>query len=180
MSKPFIKQLISLKLLNKFLLLSLILPSTSVLALKTDKEADFILDGDNLKNLPMVKDGETQVKFWGNVSIDQGTLKIKANEAIVFNDKDGILKVVLTGNQVRMEQFIDVQYGKINVKANRIDFMIKDDLLLMTGSVVIKSKVQGEMHGEKITMNLKTKEISGVKSENTRVRLIIKSNKSSN
>ena len=171
MSKPFIKQF------TNTIVLLLIFFSTSALALKSDKQADFILEGDNFKNLPAVKNGETQIKYWGNVSIEQGTLKIKSSDAVIFNGKGGISKVVLTGKQVTMQQFIDTQYGKIDVKADRIDFMIKDDLLLMTGNVVIKSKIQGEMSGEKITMNLKTKEISGVKSENTRVRLIIKPSK---
>ncbi len=48
----------------------------------------------------------------------------------------------------------------------------------MTGNVSIKSKIQGEMTGEKITMNLKTKEIVGAKSGDKRVRLVIKQNKS--
>ncbi|MCF6287774.1 MAG: lipopolysaccharide transport periplasmic protein LptA [Proteobacteria bacterium] len=172
MSKPFIKQFNSILVL--VLVLVLVLTSTAVLALKTDKQEDFILEGDNFKNLPAVNNGDTQIKYWGNVAIEQGTLKIKSNEAIIYNSSQGISKVVLTGKQVTLEQFIDAQYGKINVTADRIDFMIKDDMLLMSGNVSIKSKIQGEMSGEKITMNLKTKEISGVKSENTRVRLIIK------
>ena len=73
-----------------------------------------------------------------------------------------------------MEQIIDAEFGKIDVKAKKIDFMVQDDLLLLTGDVVINSKIQGEMSGEKITMNLKTKEIKGMKSENKRVKLIIK------
>ncbi len=158
-------------------LLLLVLVSNTILALGTDKQADFILDGDNFKNLPVVIEGETQMKFWGNVSIEQGTLKINADDAMVYNDKEGVSKVVLSGNPVHMKQFIDVEYGEINVKANKIDYRIKSDLLYMTGDVVIKSKVQGEMHGEKITMNLKTKEISGEKSENQRVRLILKPSK---
>lgn len=148
-----------------------------VFALDSDKDADFSLEGDNSKTLPVVKGGLTQVKFWGNILIQQGTLKIKSDEAIVFNDKDGLSKVHLTGKPVTMEQIVDVEFGKIEVVANDIDFRVKDDLLIMTGAVVIKSKIQGEMSGEKITMNLKTKEIKGEKSENQRVKLTIKSKK---
>jgi lipopolysaccharide export system protein LptA len=160
----------TLKLL-KITFLSL---SFSSLALESDKQADFVLEGDNFKNLPVVKGGLTKIKYWGNVSIEQGTLKIKSDSAVIFNGKDGISKVVLAGKPVMMEQFIDAEFGKIDVNANTIDFMVKDDLLLMNGNVVIKSKVQGEMSGEKISMNLKTKEIKGIKSENKRVKLIIK------
>ena len=148
--------------------------SQAVYALDSDKNAEFVLDGDNFINLPEVISGITKIKFWGNVSIQQGTLKIKSEEAVVFSGKDGVSKVVLTGAPVTMEQIIDAEFGKINVKANKIDFMLEKDLLLMSGDVVIKSKIQGEMRGEKITMNLKTKEIKGVKSENKRVKLIIK------
>jgi lipopolysaccharide export system protein LptA len=150
--------------------------STQLIALDSDKKADFVLDGDNFKNLPEVKDGVTKVKFWGNVVIEQGTLKINADEAVIFNTKSGMSKIVLTGNPATMEQIMDVEYGKINVRAKRIDFMKKKDLLIMKGDVVVKSRVQGEMSGEEITMNLKTKEIQGEKSDNKRVRLIIKPN----
>jgi lipopolysaccharide export system protein LptA len=151
--------------------------SLNVFALETDKQADFVLDGDNFKNLPAVKDGLTKIKFWGNVVAEQGTLKIKADSAVVYSGDNGISKVLLTGKQVNMEQFIDVEFGKIDVKADTIDFRVNEDILYMSGSVVIESKVQGVMSGDKISMNLKTKEIKGVKTENKRVRLIIKPKK---
>ena len=180
MSKQYTK-LIIIKLKNKYQLLTMMIAmflfSGNLMALDSDKLADFLLEGDNFKNLPVVKDKLTQIKYWGNISIQQGTLKIKSDEAIIFNDKDGVAKVYLTGSPVTMEQIVDVEFGKINIVANDIDFRVSDDLLIMTGSVIIKSKIQGEMRGEKITMNLKTKEIKGEKSENQRVKLIIKSKK---
>ncbi len=169
MLKPFISSL------NKIPYLLLLVIALNAHALKSDKEADFELDADNFLNLPQVKDGITRVKFWDNVAIQQGTLKIHADEAVVFKGKDGLEKIKLKGDPIQMEQFIDASYGKINIKAQRIDFMMKDDMLLMTGDVIISSKIQGQMHGEKISMNLKTKEIKGIKSEdsNNRVRLVI-------
>ena len=159
---------------NSLFIFLLVFTVFSVEALDSDKLADFILEGDNFKNLPEVVGGMTKIRYWGNVSIQQGTIKIKSDEAIIFNSDNGIEKVILTGHPVEMEQVIDSDFGKIDVKAYKIDFMIKEDLLLMTGNVIIRSKIQGEMSGEKITMNLKTKEIKGVKSENKRVKLIIK------
>lgn len=153
-----------------------LLLSNHLFALDSDKKADFVLEGDNFKNLPEVNKGETQIKYWGHVSIKQGTLKINADEAIIFNTKKGISKIILTGRPATMEQIMDVEYGKINVHAKRIDFMKKKDVLIMKGDVVVKSKIQGEMSGEEITMNLKTKEIQGEKSANKRVKLIIKPN----
>ena len=173
MSKQFIKQIN--KYLNFTVVSAVILFSQNLMALDSDKQADFTLEGDNFKNLPVVKEGLTQIKYWGNISIEQGTLNIQSDEAIIFNNKEGISKVYLTGQPVTMEQFVDVDFGKIEIVANNIDYRVTEDLLIMTGGVVIKSKIQGEMRGEKITMNLKTKEIKGEKSENQRVKLIIKS-----
>lgn len=181
--KPTIIKVKMTKLKNNYLSilgLSLLIFMGKAFALDSDKEADFLLEGDNFKNLPVVEDGMTQIKYWGNISIQQGTLKIKSDEAIIFNTKEGISKVHLTGTPVTMEQFVDVEFGKIEVVANDIDFRVTEDLLYMTGDVTIKSKIQGEMHGEKITMNLKTKEIKGEKSENQRVKLIIKSKNKKN
>lgn len=171
MSKQSTNPFFKMSLLTASLLLS-----SQLFALDSDNKADFVLDGDNLKNFPEVKAGVTQVKFWGNVTIEQGTLKINADEAVVFKTNKGISKIVLTGNPVIMEQVMDAEYGKINVRAKRIDFMKIKDLLIMKGDVVVKSKIQGEMSGEEMTMNLKTKEIQGKKSDNKRVRLIIKPN----
>jgi lipopolysaccharide export system protein LptA len=146
------------------------------MALKTDKNEDFILDADN--NSAILKTGQNQQKFWGNVVIQQGTMKINADSAIVENNKTGIQNILLSGRPVTMEQVIDAEYGKIDVRANNIDYKVANDLLEMTGNVSIKSKLQGEMTGEKITMNLKTKEIVGAKSGDKRVRLVIKQNNS--
>lgn len=182
MSKPYINlkptKIVS-SIAMKFLALSL-LTSFQVLALDSDKTADFILQGDNFVNLPEVKGGVSKIKYWDNITIEQGTLKIKADEAIIYNDKDGISKVELTGTPVDMEQFIDSEFGKLEVQAQKVDFLINKDLLIMTKDVHIKSKIQGEMTGEKITMNLKSKEIKGEKAENKRVKLILKPKSKSN
>ena len=162
-----------IKLINRYSFLLLIM-SLNAMALDSDKQADFVLEGDNFKNLPAINDGVTQIKYWGNVSIEQGTLKIKSSDAMIYSGNEGIVKVILTGAPVKMEQMIDAKFGKIDVKADKIDYLIKDEMLLMQGDVTINSKIQGEMSGEKITMNLKTKEIRGVKDENKRVKLIIK------
>ena len=125
------KQSIKLKTNNKpYALLLLILFGFNALGLDTDKQAELVLEADNFKNLPEVKAGVTQVKFWDNVFIQQGTLKINSEVAVVFNGKQGMSKIVLTGRPVKLEKFIDAEYGKINIKADTIDFMIKDDLLL--------------------------------------------------
>ena len=163
-----------LKLSIKILISGIILQLFAIqaLALESDKKADFVLDADN--NSAILKSGENQQRFWGNVVIQQGTLKINADSALVTQGKNGIDSILLKGKPVKMEQVIDAEYGKINVRANQIDYKVTNDLLEMTGDVLIKSKIQGEMSGEKITMNTKTKEIKGAKSNNQRVRLVIK------
>ncbi len=172
MLKQAIKQ--KIKSSNYLVIITLMTFSTGILALDSDKEAEFSLEGDNFKNSPAIEGGLTQIKYWGNVSINQGTLKINSDDAIVFNDSEGVSKVLLTGKPVTMEQIVDVEFGKIDIVANEIDYRVAEDMLYMSGSVLIKSKIQGEMSGEKITMNLKTKEIKGEKSDNQRVKLIIK------
>ncbi len=173
MLKQFIKR--KNKPVHKLVLtMLLVFQVYTVMSLESDKTADFVLEGDNFKNLPEVSAGMTKIRYWGNVSIEQGSLKIKSDDAVIYNGANGIVKVILTGHPVNLEQIIDAEFGKIDVKAKKIDFMVQDDLLLLTGDVVINSKIQGEMSGEKITMNLKTKEIKGMKSENKRVKLIIK------
>ena len=174
MLKPFTKRRIN-KLIATLLICTL---AFNVSAKDADQKQDFLLDADNFKNIPRVVNGETQIKYWGNVTIQQGSLKIKAHEAVIFKGNKGISKIILTGSPVYMEKLIDVEFGKINIEAKAIDFMVQQELLLMTGNVIIKSKIQGQMQGEKITMNLKTKEIKGEKSKNSRVRLIIKPNNS--
>ncbi len=158
------------------LVLIVFLLGTCVLAnALNDADQDFVLLGDNFKNLPKVINGETKIKYWGNVSIEQGSLKIKAQQAIVYNGKQGISTVVLTGNPVTMQKQIDAEFGKIFVKANKITFKVQEDKLLMTGDVNIKSKIQGEMSGENISMNLKSKEIKGNNANGSqRVKLVIK------
>lgn len=143
-------------------------------ALESDKKEDFILDADN--NSAILKSGENQQKFWGNVVIQQGTMKISSDEAVVTQSKAGVNEITLTGKPVKMKQFIDEEYGNVDIKADKIVYLVSTDIIKMSGNVQVKSKIQGEMTGENITFNTKTKEIKGASSGDQRVRLIIRPN----
>ena len=54
--------------------LALLLCTAHGFALDADKDEDFLLEGDNFKNLPEVVKGETKIKYWGHVVIGQGSI----------------------------------------------------------------------------------------------------------
>ncbi len=84
----------------------------------------------------------------GNVEINQGTLEIRADTAEVQKKNDEIHRIIFTGSQATLKQQLDDSTWT-NARADRIDYRISDNLVVLTGNYEVSS-IQGTTTGQKI------------------------------
>jgi lipopolysaccharide export system protein LptA len=145
----------------------LLLSSTSVWALKSDRQADMEIEAD--RNTGSMNLGQSQLL--GNVRIRQGSLLIEADRADI-SEKDGEVQVaVLHGAPATLQQMIEDQ-GQLQARAQRIEYLLVEDRVIFSGKVQIE-RPRGSLSGERVVYNLKTAEFNAG-GDGGRVRMVIK------
>jgi lipopolysaccharide export system protein LptA len=97
----------------------------------------------------------------GSVVITQGTLKASGGEAKVYLDGDGkISRVVVTGTPAHLQQ-LDDSGNLVLGDASTLDYDNIKGIAVLTGNASVNQKGRGEAHGDKLTYNIATSEMTG-------------------
>lgn len=96
----------------------------------------------------------------GNVRITQGTLDIHASRADVRQVDGDPRNVKLTGSPVRLKQEMD-RGGIIDATASQVDYDLREDIVVFTGSVLIQQPGERKISGERVVYNMRTGQIQG-------------------
>jgi lipopolysaccharide export system protein LptA len=97
----------------------------------------------------------------GNVIITQGTLKATGEQAKVYFDADTqIDRVVLTGNPAHIQQ-LDDNGNLMRGEASTIDYQSSKDFAVLQGHASIAQQGRGEAHGDRLTYNTQTSQMTG-------------------
>jgi len=98
-------------------------------------------------------------KLGGNVFIEQGSLRIDADQAVVDKKAGEFSRAVFDGQPARMQQALE-SGGMVKIRARNIDYDMQADVVVMTGDVVI-TQPEGELRGERVRYDLKTERMEG-------------------
>jgi lipopolysaccharide export system protein LptA len=97
----------------------------------------------------------------GNVVITQGTLKATGVQAKVYFDAESqISRVVITGNPAHLEQ-LDENNNLVLGDAATLDYDNLKGIAVLSGNASITQKGRGDAHGDKLTYNTETSEMTG-------------------
>ncbi|KRE90777.1 sugar transporter [Frateuria sp. Soil773] len=97
----------------------------------------------------------------GNVRITQGTLLLTGGEAkIHLNGDSEIARVVVTGAPAHIQQ-MDDSNNLMQGDAATLDYDNLKGIAVLTGNAVVKQQGRGEFHGDKLTYNTQTSQITG-------------------
>ena len=105
----------------------------------------------------LTDDGDAKMK--GDVVISQGTLNVHADDAVVTRKGGEIEQVTLTGAPAILSQVND-NGEKMTARAARIVYTISNELIVMTGDVVV-NQPRGNLKGEMIKYDLTTGRLDG-------------------
>ena len=110
----------------------------------------------------------------GNVVITQGSLKATGDLARVHFDANAeIDSVVLTGSPAHIQQ-LDDNGNLMQGEAATIDYQVAKDFAVLQGHASINQQGRGEAHGDRLTYNTQTSEMTGDSGGDGRVHMIFK------
>jgi lipopolysaccharide export system protein LptA len=110
----------------------------------------------------------------GNVVITQGSLKATGDLAKVHFDANAeIDSVVLTGSPAHLQQ-LDDNGNLMQGEAATIDYKVARDFAVLQGRASITQQGRGEAHGDRLTYNTQTSEMTGDSGGDGRVHMVFK------
>jgi lipopolysaccharide export system protein LptA len=116
----------------------------------------------------------------GGVKIDQGTLHIDADRAVISFKNGEASQAVLTGNQAVLKQQMD-DGTPMTATANRIDYDMLADVVVLTGNYTVTTQ-RGSTSGQRLTYNHKSGQVDsgGQEGERVKMRILPKSQRTQN
>ena len=99
--------------------------------------------------------------FYGNVVITQGTMKVTGDKAVVHFDGDqNVDHVLITGAPAHIQEMDDS--GNLMLgHASQLDYDNNSGIAVLTGHAFIQQKGRGEAHGDKLTYDTATSQMTG-------------------
>jgi lipopolysaccharide export system protein LptA len=147
--------------------ISLLVPTFAASAKSTDRNQDMTIDA-GAQSGTLIGDGKTTLSQ--GVVITQGTLDLRSSDAEIYMKDGEAVRAVFTGKQAKLKQQLD-DGSWMDASADRIDYDIKSEVLVMTGNYHVKS-ARGTNAGQKMTYNTRTGEMNSG-GDGTRVRTVI-------
>lgn len=147
--------------------ISLLVTGFAVSAKSTDRNQDMTIDA-GAQSGTLIGDGKTTLSQ--GVVITQGTLDLRSSDAEIYMKDGEAVRAVFTGKQAKLKQQLD-DGSWMDASADRIDYDIKAEVLVMTGNYHVKS-ARGTNAGQKMTYNTRTGEMNSG-GDGTRVRTVI-------
>jgi lipopolysaccharide export system protein LptA len=101
------------------------------------------------------------ITLHGHVLITQGTMKVTGDLAKVYLDADqNVNRIEVTGQQAHIEQ-LDDSGNLMTGDAANLDYDNDGGIAVLKGNAAIHQKGRGEAHGDKLTYNTQTSQMSG-------------------
>lgn len=136
-------------------LLALLAVSTAQ-AKSTDRDQPMDIGADQTDAL--ISD-DSESTLMGNVNITQGSLTVKADQAIIQRKGGEITQVTLTGSPATLTQVSDTG-EPMSARARRIVYTMSSEIVLLTGNVEIEQP-RGTLRGESVKYDINTGRLDG-------------------
>ena len=149
-------------------LLALALMPATVLARTSDRSKPMDIDAGR-SDYSM--DDSRPTVLSGGVIITQGTLEIRADQAVITSANGDPVRVVLTGSPVTLKQELD-DGKQMDAVAKKVDYDLKTEIVVFTGGVNIRQP-SGSIAGERVVYNMKTGQVQGGGQDAGRVKIRI-------
>lgn len=133
---------------RKLLMLGALLISAPVFALEADLHQDMVIQSDRSAGTA------ESIKLIGNVEIDQGSLKIRADQGEVQQKNGETHRVLFIGQPATLQQEIENQ-GVLKAEAKSIEYLLTEEKVILVGDVRIE-RPRGLITGERVVYFLDT------------------------
>jgi lipopolysaccharide export system protein LptA len=113
--------------------------------------------------------------YSGNVAIDQGSMKIRAEKVSVYNSGSKVLRIVCEGRPATFKQTPEIDATEVTAEGNTITYNLEQDVILLTGSARLIQE-DATLSGERIEYDLKEEIIRAKGGDGDRIRMVIPPN----
>lgn len=146
--------------------------ATGAVAKQSDRQQPMVVDNPGGSFDGYRKPNSVTTLKGPHVTITQGTLKVTGTLAkIYFDASEEINHVVVTGSPAHIEQ-LDDNGNLMTGNAANLDYDNIHGIATLTGEAVVKQQGRGEAHGDKLTYNTQTSEMSGTSGGNGQVHMV--------
>lgn len=139
-----------IKLLLRTLLTYLMIASTPLFALPSDRQQPIRIEADNA----LIDENTGITLYRGNVQVFQGTLLIEAAELKLIQRNRQLVQMIAVGNPAHFQQQVSKQGTLSNAYGNKLDYQIKKQQLTISGNAKVIND-QDTFSGERIVYDLK-------------------------
>ena len=149
--------------------ISLLMPSTA-LALSDDRNQPVHITADSM----LVDERKGISHYHGDVHMQQGSLKVDAEDVVVHLRDGKINKIVITGEPARLIQTPDHTQEEVRSRAGRMVYNMDSNLLTLYKDAEVQQG-QNRFSGERIEYNTISSQVTAKKEDESsgRVRAII-------
>lgn len=149
LNHPWQKSLTTLSLTGLLALTSL-----SAAALESDREQAIRIQAD----AAMVDENAGTSIYRGNVIIQQGTLKVTAEEVEIFSSDSEIVQIIAKADQkssrlAHYQQQLNANNDRVSAEAKKITYLVQEERLHLAGDAKLQ-QVNDEFEGELLYYDL--------------------------
>lgn len=111
----------------------MLLAVPAVTALEGDRQQQLVIEADQL-------DGDEQAQITrlnGDVRLQQGTLDIRADTAVLYGPVKSLERVVVEGDPAELDQELEDRDGRLHAEGDRVDYDLVNRRLELTGNAVV-------------------------------------------
>ncbi len=118
--------------------LMLVLTAPGAAALESDTRQPMLIEADKVE----VDEGKGTSLYLGHVQVDQGSMRLLADQVTVHHRADRRPRYVIARGQPSFfKQLLDGEEGEMQAYANRMDYDVERDLLILTDKALV---IQGQ------------------------------------
>ena len=118
--------------------LMLVLMAPRAAALESDTRQPMLIEADKVE----VDEGKGTSLYLGHVQVDQGSMRLLADQVTVHHRADRRPRYVIARGQPSFfKQLLDGDEGEMQAYANRMDYDVERDLLILTDKALV---IQGQ------------------------------------
>jgi lipopolysaccharide export system protein LptA len=138
------------------------------LALPEDADQPIHIRADNAE----IDQDQQLVIYRGQVQVDQGTLRVNADEMTVEYRDQKVVRITATGNPAHYQQQIEVNEDQVKARSSTIVYHTQDERLNLVGDAYLSQK-GNEITGDEITYDIVAGKVDAHSNTSGPVRMIL-------
>ena len=136
-------------------LLCMTILSTNLWALSTDKDQPIHIQS----NQATIDDSKGIAVYEGAVNVEQGSIKLQADKVTVYNDANGISKIIAQGKPAHYQQQREASSPLTHAYGNKIDYRVRDEFIQILENARLEEK-DNSFSGERIDYDMKRRTVN--------------------